>query len=332
MKIGILGCGAIGGTLSFYLSALCKDNLQVVLRNYQKDVVQKEGLLFQSLDISRAEIKKPVLKLEGKVDLLITTTKIYDIEDSFLANKSFLEESLILTTQNGIGAEKVISKFVPEKKIYTGIVMFGSTFYPPNKIVENFKGSLAVGSMYGSEIASELKELQEKLQGKINVVFSQNVLGQKYLKLLINLNNAVAAILGCSMQKAFQDKAISALAIDLLREAVEVIDKSGIELVSLPDFPQERITGFLQMERQRAADLYSQIMTNLSKKELFGSILQSIKRKRKTEIDFINGEIVRLAQENNLEAPLNARIVSLVKEVEEKEKFLKKEELLKEVK
>jgi 2-dehydropantoate 2-reductase len=69
-------------------------------------------------------------------------------------------------------------------------------------------------------------------------------------------------------------------------------------------------------------------MSNLSKEPLYGSILQSIKRGKPSEIDYINGEFVRLARENKLGAPLNEKLVQMVHQVEEKNKFFSKEELL----
>ena len=65
-------------------------------------------------------------------------------------------------------------------------------------------------------------------------------------------------------------------------------------------------------------------MKNLSKEPLYGSILQSIMRGRRSEIDYINGEFVRLAKNNNLHASLNGALVDMVHEVEENNRFYMK--------
>ena len=82
------------------------------------------------------------------------------------------------------------------------------------------------------------------------------------------------------------------------------------------------------MPIDEAAKIFSGIMVNLSKEPLYGSILQSIKRDRSSEIDFINGEIVNLAKENALTAPLNQKLVEMVHEVERTNIFFSKETLL----
>ena len=118
------------------------------------------------------------------------------------------------------------------------------------------------------------------------------------------------------------------MAINLNKEAYAVITKATIKLESLPAYPKERIEGLVNMPLDQAAGLFSKIMIGLSREPLYGSILQSIKRGRISEIDYINGEIVRLARSLKVEAPLNKKIVELVHKVEDSGKFLSKKELL----
>jgi 2-dehydropantoate 2-reductase len=72
-------------------------------------------------------------------------------------------------------------------------------------------------------------------------------------------------------------------------------------------------------------------MTNLSKEPLYGSILQSIRRSRPSEIDYINGEFVSLAKEKGYTAPLNEKVVEMVHQVEESNKFFSPKEVTKEL-
>jgi 2-dehydropantoate 2-reductase len=77
-----------------------------------------------------------------------------------------------------------------------------------------------------------------------------------------------------------------------------------------------------------AAKIFSRIMQNLSKESLYGSILQSIKRGRPSEIDYLNGEFVRIAKANNLDSPLNEKLTAMVHQVEAGRKFFSRQELL----
>jgi 2-dehydropantoate 2-reductase len=133
------------------------------------------------------------------------------------------------------------------------------------------------------------------------------------------------------MQETFSDTRLSRISINIWKEGYNLISKCGITLQSLPDFPLERFHKLLNIPLDTAAGIFSGIMSNLSKEPLYGSILQSIKRGRSSEIDYINGEFARIAEEKNLSAPLNKKLVEMVHQVERDGRFFSKEELLKEV-
>jgi 2-dehydropantoate 2-reductase len=129
------------------------------------------------------------------------------------------------------------------------------------------------------------------------------------------------------MQETFADIDFCKLSVVLLKEGFDIVRTAGINLVSLPDFPVERIAGLASMPMEQAAGILNKTLTSLSKEPLYGSILQSIMRKRASEIDFINGEVVHLAKQTGQDAPLNARIVEIVHELQTNGKFFKPEDV-----
>jgi 2-dehydropantoate 2-reductase len=130
------------------------------------------------------------------------------------------------------------------------------------------------------------------------------------------------------LQETFVDVEMSKISVAVWKEAFRVVSQAGIQLASLPGFPLERVTGLTSMPADEAAKVFSGVMMNLSKDPLYGSILQSIMRGKVSEIDFINGEFVRIAEENNDYAPLNKKLVEMVHRVELTREFYAKEELL----
>ncbi len=330
MKVAVLGCGAIGGLVLGYLSREGCDVIGIV-RDYQKELLLKAGLNIEGVRGNQAIKVKVDTALRERVDLAIFATKINNLEDIIKENIAFLKDSTALSTQNGIQADYLLNKFFVPEKIITGIVMFGATFYAPSKVVHNFEGDFILGNIYNTKVNS-LDNVLNLLKPAFNAVNLENIKGAKYLKLFINLNNCLPAILGLSMQETYSDIDLAKLAIQLNKEAYVVISKANIKLESLPSYPQERIQGLISMPIEEAAGLFSKIMTNLSKEPLYGSILQSIKRGKKSEIDYINGEIRHQATANKQQAPLNTKIVELVHQVEERGRFFSKEELLSQLK
>jgi len=329
MKVAVLGCGAIGGLFLGYLSG---ENIDVIgiVKDYQKESLLEEGLIIEGAGGKDTYYKVRVdNKLKERVGLAIFASKLDDLEALIKENLEYLKDAAIISTQNGVRADYILSEYFSEEKIITGIVMFGATFYRPNKIVHNFKGNLILGNIFDKEVAN-IEEVAGLLKSAFDVAVLDKIKGAKYLKLFINLNNCIPAILGLSMQEAFADLDFAKLAVKINKEAFDVVKNSGIELVDLPTYPLARLEGLVSMDAEQASGIFSKVMASLSKEPLYGSILQSIKSGKPSEIDYINGEIVRIASENNLKAPLNSKIVELVHRVEESKKFFKKGELLKE--
>ena len=329
MRIAVLGCGAIGG---LFLGHLSRENVDVIgiAKEYQKESLLGEGLLIEGpggKDTYEVGVDN---KLKERVDLAIFASKLGDLEELIKDNLEYLKDATILSTQNGVRADYVLSKYFSKDKIITGIVMFGATFYRPNKVVHNFKGNLILGNIFDKEVA-DMDQICSILGSCFDVIVLDKIKGAKYLKLFINLNNCIPAILGLSMQETFADMNFAKLAVKLNKEALSVVKDSGIELADLPTYPKARLEGLVSMETEEASSIFSKAMTSLSKEPLYGSILQSIKSGKPSEIDYINGEIVRIASESNLQSRLNSKIVELVHRVEESGKFFKSQELLKEM-
>ncbi len=326
MKIAVIGAGAIGNLVAGYLKLKGQD-VFLVGRNDSVGVIKEKGLQISGVR-RNFSIKIDVSeRLSHNSDLVILATKTQDVEGAVKENLRFVEGATILTTQNGVHADSIVSKYIPKENIISSIVMFGATYLEPGKVVHNFEGNWIMGRMFG-ENDGQIAKVSEILNKIFPIVVAENIQGMKYLKIFVNANNCIPAILGVSMQEAFSDIDISRISIAIWKEGLDIVRRSGINLVSLPDFPLERLTKLTSMPINEAAKVFSGIMTGLSKEPLYGSILQSIKRGRRSEIDYINGEFARLAKDNFLAAPLNKKLVKLVHRIEQTQRFFTKEELL----
>ena len=326
MKIAVIGSGAIGGLVAGYLK-LKGEDVTLIGRLGSVRAINDFGLNISGVRGNFTVLLNCEEKLSVQPDLLIVATKTQDLGAALEDNAGYIEDSIVLTTQNGVAADEIAAKFVKKEKIVSSIVMFGSTNLEPGKIIHNFEGDWIIGSAFSSG-KHDLALLSKVLSKAFPVVRAGNIRGMKYLKLFVNANNCISAILGVSMQEAFSDVEISRISINIWQEGLEIIKKAGIELVSLPDFPLERLTKLAQMPSGEAAKVYSGIIGGLSKEPLYGSILQSIKRGKLSEIDYINGEFVKIARFYRIKAPLNEKLVEMVHQVEKTGQFFSKEQLI----
>lgn len=328
MKIAVIGSGAIGSLVAGYLE-LKGQKVSLAGREDSVKAVKEKGLKISGIRGDFRLSLDILSKLDSSPDLAILAVKTQDISAALADNLEFLRDCLVLTTENGVQAEQIVARYISKEKIISSIVMFGSTYLNPAQIVHNFEGSWIIGKAFGGS-GEQIIKVNEVLEKIFPVIISEDIRGMKYLKIFVNANNCIPAILGVSMQEAFNSQDISRISIAIWKEGLEIVSRAGVNLVSLPDFPLERVIKLTALPEAEAAKIFSGIMLNLSKEPLYGSILQSIKRGRASEIDYINGEFVNLAKMNNLAAPLNEKLVELVHEVEATKGFFSKEELIQE--
>ncbi len=331
MKIAVIGAGAIGCLVAGYLKEKGEE-VSLVGRGLVVNAIKENGLVISGV---RGTIKARVSisdSLNYIPDLVILATKTQDIDSALAGNLHLLQNSLLLTTQNGVQADDLVARYLPREKIISSIIMFGATYLEPGKVVHNFEGSWVIGSQFQKNPSKELINLSLVLDKAFPAIIAEDIKGMKYLKIFVNANNCLPAIIGKSMQEVFSDLDISRISIAIWKEAFEIINRIGINLVSLPGFPVENLSKLTSMPSPAAAQVFSGLMKNLSKEPLYGSILQSIMRGKLSEIDYLNGEFVRLAEEHDMAAPLNKILVDMVHEVEKNGRFFSKEDLIQKTK
>jgi 2-dehydropantoate 2-reductase len=326
MKIAVIGAGAIGTVVAGYVARTTPD-VVLIGRKAAVEKITREGVRISGVRGEWAVKIRASERLAERPDLAILAVKTQDIEEALSHNLEFLRESLLLTTQNGVQADTIAALFLARERIISSIVMFGATSLEPAKVVHNFEGAWIIGKMFSPNDES-VAAVREVLDPVFPVVVTSDLMGMKYLKIFVNANNCIPAILGVSMQEAFSDVAISRISIAIWREGLEVVNHAGIPLVSLPDFPLERLQGLAAMPLEEAARIFSGIMKQLSTEPLYGSVLQSIRRGKPSEIDFLNGEFVALSERQHIQAPLNRKLVEMVHQVERSGSFFSQEALV----
>jgi len=325
MKVAVIGAGAIGGVVAGYLTDKGEEVL-LVSPPKQVDTIALGGLTIEGVR-GKLSVRLPVKsQLEEQVDLAILATKILDLEKSMTQNIAYLKDVPVISIQNGVRAERIIADRLGAQRLFPSIVMFGATYLAPGKIIHNFEGDWIIGHTNAgpNEMLHEITKVTSKI---FPSPISADIGGMKWLKLFINANNCLPAIVGKSIQETFCHIPLCKISVRIWQEGLDLVTKANIALSSLPTFPVERLSQLVVMPLDESAKIFSTIMLNLSKEPLYGSILQSIRRKRPSEIDYINGEFVNLAASIGQKAPLNERLVQMVHDVEKSGKFLSEAEL-----
>ncbi|MEK6681377.1 MAG: 2-dehydropantoate 2-reductase [Nitrospirota bacterium] len=310
MKIAIMGAGAIGCVLGGYLCEAGEDVL-LIGRKGNVDAINKNGLQIDGVRGKKNIKIKADTGLSERPDMLFFAVKTQDIPDACKVIAPMINGSIIVTMQNGVKADVLAAENLNRRDIVSSVVMFGATYIEHGKFIHNFEGDFIIGNAFlkNDDAVDKTASVLNKFS-KTHI--SDNIHGVHWTKLLLNLNNCIPAITGKTMQESFADMEQARFGFNLIKEGMAVIDKAGIRLSDLPDLPLIKLRGLLSVPIDEGAVIFSHIMQELSKEPLYGSILQSIKRGKATEIDYLNGEIVELGKRINQPTPYNSRAVEEV--------------------
>lgn len=300
MKIAVLGAGAMGCIYGGYLS----QNNEVWLIDVWKehvDMINAKGLRI-------AEDKEEYLfnpkasynaKEVGNVDLLILFVKSINTEEALLGNKALLgENTLVLSLQNGYGNYEDIHKYVKKENIIIGVTLHGANVLGPGHIQHAGVGMSYVGTRDNDDL-NNAKLVSNTLQkSSIECEISNNIMRKIWAKLISNsAGNAITALLNVPNGFIVDNPDTLSLLHEIVNEGVNVAAKDGVQF-DIQDAIQVPMNGFKATGMNRS------------------SMLQDVSKKRKTEIERINGAIVSKGLEYGIATPYNDCITRLIKALE----------------
>lgn len=324
MKIAVIGAGAIGCVTGAFLWDNGYD-VTLVGRPEQVRAINAGGLAVMGFHGGRCFTVPAAATLDFSPDLAFVAVKSQDVPEACRQLVPHAAATVTVTMQNGVRSDELAAKTLGAERLVSSVVMFGATYVRPGVVEYNFPGGLVIGRVQRDSGGSYmLDDVFEVLSRAFHVSVSPDIHGTHWTKLLLNLNNALAGALGMSLQEVFSEPGFCRAGIMVMKEALLAMEKAGISIMPLPDLPAEKLKGLIEAPVEVGSEIYGNIMKHLSDRPLPGSILQSIRRGRPSEVDYINGEVAALGDP----APLNAKLTELVKEVERSGRFFGRDELL----
>jgi 2-dehydropantoate 2-reductase len=302
MKIVIVGPGAMGCLLAGFLS---KSKEEIWLLDKDKTRAAKlnqQGITIEGISGEwQAKVKVSADPKEIPIaDLIIICVKSYHTKEAIVGVKSIIgENSRVLTLQNGFGNIEIIGEVVGIDKLIAGVTNEGATLLDIGHIKHAGRGETVIGRIDG-KIPVEMRAIRE-IFNKVGLEtrISRDIKGVLWSKLIINVGiNALTAITGLNNGKLIEFEGTRKILREAVGEATRVAKRKRIKLIY--DDPLAKVEAVCEATAQ-----------NIS------SMLQDVLRKRRTEIDFINGVIVRLGQELGIPVPVNSLLVDLVKTIEQ---------------
>lgn len=302
MKIAVVGPGAIGCLIAGFL----------------KNRTKEEVWLYDKFEERAGHIKNNALKIEGlsgshqinlnvtakakdigACDLVIICVKSYSTEDACKDIKELVGgDTHVLTLQNGIGNVQILNDYFGPQNVIAGVTNHGSTLLGIGHVRHAGKGDTIIGKSDG-KISAALKNVANILtKAGFETKISRDIDSVIWSKLIINVGiNALTAITRLTNGRLVEYDEARQLMRSAVQEAARIVKRKRVKLAY--DDPI-----------QKAESVCKATATNVS------SMLQDVTNKKKTEIDFINGAIVRQGKSLGIPTPVNEVLTNLVKTIE----------------
>ncbi len=302
MRVAIVGCGAVGSLFAAQLAQL--DDVEVWafdLSHEHVDAINANGLRLSGAGEVVGHLRATTDAAElPPCEFGIVATKAMHTSAAIAATAHAFANGCVATVQNGLGNEEAIAEHVER-------VIRGTTF-PAGKILEpghvqwDVKGDTTLGPFEPQPAPfAEVERLADACtRGGMPTTAVTDARGPQWRKVIFNAStNPIGALTGLTHGRVVERPDLRQLVSGLVDEGKAVAAAQGIVLDADPE----------------------ELIDHAAKPEVAydhkASMLQDVEARRTTEIDYLNGGIVRFGREHGVPTPLNQAIWALVKGVED---------------
>ena len=281
----------------------------------QRDV-EKHGITVTDGDGARLHLPPGSVtfgtsaKVLGQAGVIALTVKSFDTE---AAAKEIARHgragTTVISFQNGVSNVARLKETLPDFDVLQGMVPFNVAYMGSGRWHKGVAG----------EVVAEARPVTEAIAAKIGRRLGQlrivaDADGLAWGKLLINLNNAVNALSGKSLLDQLSDRDYRRVVAASQVEALAVLQEAGIRPAKLGPIPPDLLPYAIA-----APDLLFRntiLKAQRIDRDARSSMADDLAAGRRTEIDYLNGEVVKLARSVKMRAPVNEAIVALIKQAE----------------
>jgi 2-dehydropantoate 2-reductase len=264
--------------------------------------IREEGLWVEGVSGEHRLRPRITLRPEeiGLADLVILCVKSPDtFEAARNAGPAVGPDTGVLTLQNGLGNIESIERALGTGRAFGGTTSMGATTLGLNRVRHAGWGETIIGETTGRQTRRAAEALEAFRRAGLDASYTDNLPGLLWSKLIINVGiNALTALTGIHNGRLPQHAGTRQVMKAAVEEAVQVAHAQGIRL--LYEDPVGKVTAVCEATAGNIA-----------------SMLQDVLRHKRTEIEQINGAVVRHAAGLGLRAPVNETLLGLVKTLEE---------------
>lgn len=294
-KIAVMGAGAVG---CYYGGMLARAGHDVTLigRPNHVDAIQRDGLLLDTQSFKEHVRLQACTKPSAAAGaaLVLFCVKSTDTESAAAAMRPhLLPGALVLSLQNGVDNAVRLQAALPDQEVAASVVYVATEMPGPGHVKHNGRGELVVAASKTTADAAALL-----VAAGVPTDISTNVEGALWAKLILNCAyNALSAITQQPYGQLVQGEGVQNVIRDLVNECLAVAQADGIT-----------VPGDVWQAVERIAQTMPQQLS---------STAQDLARGKRSEIDHLNGYVLRRGEALGVATPVNRVMHTLVKLLEE---------------
>ncbi len=302
MKIVIVGPGALGSLVSGFLKSRTKEDVWLLDKYEDRAKAQKEsGIRIEGLSgplTARLNVTADPKSI-GPADIIILCVKSYSTEEACKSIKELVtDKTRIVSLQNGIGNIQIMNDHFGPERVIAGVTNHGSTLTGVGAVRHAGKGETIIGNASG-RVLGEIRNVAAILtKAGLETKISKDIDSVIWSKLIVSAGiNALRAITRLRNGDLVEHEETRSVMRGAVQEAVKIAKRKRIRLSYDDAF-------------QKVETVCKSTGDNIS------SMLQDVIGKKRTEIDFINGAIVRQGKALGIQTSVNETLTNLVKAIE----------------
>lgn len=310
-RIAIFGAGNIGCYVGGRLLAAGCD-VRFIGRPAIGEEIREHGLRIS--DYLGADIFIPGRDVEftqdphaaDGMDLVIVTVKSAATpEVGTVLDHTLKPNSVVLSLQNGIHNVEALDEHMPEQTVLAGMVPFNVVKHGPGSYHQGSEGDLVAQQ---DPAMIWLQPWFEK--AGIPLELSDDMVGVQWGKMLLNLNNPINALSNLPLKTELSERLYRRCLAAAQRETMQIYLAAGIR----PRLPIILPASWLPKALELPDFLFSRAANKMLEIDPLArsSMWEDLEAGRPTEIDYLNGEVVRLARDLGVPAPVNSKLVELI--------------------
>src|SRR5438094_1133715 len=300
MKIAVMGAGAVG---CYYGGMLARAGHEVVLiaRPQHVEAIKRDGLRMETTTFDehvRLAASSEPRAVQG-AKLVLFCVKSTDTESAGAQIRPHLPaDALVLCLQNGVDNADRLRAVLPETAVAAAVVYVATEMAGPGHVKHHGRGELVIEPVNSSSFSSEAVA-QALIAAGVPTEVSSNVRGALWAKLILNCAyNAVSAIAQLPYGKTVQGEGVKDVMRDVVAECLAVAQAEGVQVPGDVDGAVRKIADSMPSQ--------------------YSSTAQDLARGKRSEIDYLNGLIVRRGEALGVATPANRVLWALVKLLESK--------------